>query len=562
MGNTRRLALLVLGILATTGLLVLYYFLSAPSETGNQFLFGYSRIRLLFSLALILLLVANWGLLLWFAFKPTGWQAVERKLDIYLSKYITFIIFALCLCSLVFGVLWVGMLPPVIRSIGFLELVSGRIAGILFWFFLTSLLLNLFFRSIQHEAVRENETIAKLDYFLLLAVIFFATFFLYEHILIWTGAANQSRYSYWNLLANEILHGNLYLRNPPQIHDLTLYKGHWYIPMPPLPAILMLPLAYLIGGENINTSDFSIIFSAANAVLVFLILEQLVQRKWIKLSRVDILLLVILFMFGNPHLWVGIRGRAWFVSQILTVTFLSLGVLATLRAWSPWLVGVFLGAAILARPNSIMTWTFAFAIMLQIMKETHDTINFKKIVVWSIKSILPIGMAVITLLVYNYARFENFLEFGYTTLNGDPVIVMNAQKYGLFSPHFILDNFKAMFLYLPWIQPAGRWLILPSSTGMSIFLVTPPLLYLFHYYEPKWWIVGAWTSVLLNMILLLLYHNTGAHQFGYRYILDAMVPLITLLAVALDKKIPWHFILLLLVSIAFNIYGAYWFING
>jgi hypothetical protein len=63
-------------------------------------------------------------------------------------------------------------------------------------------------------------------------------------------------------------------------------------------------------------------------------------------------------------------------------------------------------------------------------------------------------------------------------------------------------------------------------------------------------------------VLLILYHNTGAHQFGYRYILDAIIPLLAMLAVALEKKIPWHFIFLLLVSIAFNIYGAYWFING
>jgi len=74
--------------------------------------------------------------------------------------------------------------------------------------------------------------------------------------------------------------------------------------------------------------------------------------------------------------------------------------------------------------------------------------------------------------------------------------------------------------------------------------------------------LGAWISVFFNFVLLILYHNTGAHQFGYRYILDALIPLIAMLAVALGGKIPWHFILLLLCSIAFNIYGAYWFING
>jgi hypothetical protein len=563
MGNLRRCALLVSGILATAGSLVLFYFLRAPSEIENQFLFGYSSMRLFSALVFVLFLTANWGLVFWLGFKPTEWQInMEHRLQIWFKEHITFSIFTFCSSALVSGALLLGLIPPVIRSIGFLEPIAMRIEGIIFWFFLASLLLNIFFRSIYPEVLRENHIIVKFDYFLRLAIIFLAVFFLYEHILIWTGAANQSRYSYWNLLANEFLQGNLYLKNPPQNHDLTFYNGHWYVPAPPLPAILMMPLAYLIGGENINTSDLSIIFSAINAVLIFLILEQLARHKWIKLSRTDILLLVALFAFGNPHLWVGIRGRFWFVSQILTVTFLALAVLAALRSWSPWWVGIFLGGAILARPNGILTWPFVFAIMLQIFKETHNMLNLKHIVIWSIKSMLPMGMAVALLLVYNHARFENFLDFGYTTINGDPIIVANAQNYGLFSPHFIPYNIKAMFFYLPWIQPGSRWPILPSSTGMSIFLVTPPLLYLFHHYERKWWLLGAWATVILNFTLLIFYHNTGAHQFGYRYILDAIVPLLALLAVALDKKIPWHFILLLLVSIVINLYGTYWFING
>jgi hypothetical protein len=119
-----------------------------------------------------------------------------------------------------------------------------------------------------------------------------------------------------------------------------------------------------------------------------------------------------------------------------------------------------------------------------------------------------------------------------------------------------------MFFYVPAIQPGSQWPILPSTTGMSIFLTTPPLLYLFHRYERPWWILGAWASVVLNFLILVLYHNTGAHQFGYRYILDAIIPLLALLAVAIGPKVRWLFILLLLFSIAFNLYGTYWFING
>jgi hypothetical protein len=242
--------------------------------------------------------------------------------------------------------------------------------------------------------------------------------------------------------------------------------------------------------------------------------------------------------------------------------FLALAVYAALRSWSPWWVGLCIGLAVLSRPNAAMTWPFALGIAMQILKEKRGEATVRDLAAWSVPSALPVVLAVLGLLWYNVVRFDNPLDFGYTTISGDPVIVANAQQFGIFSLHFIPANLKAMLLTFPAIRFGERWPILPSATGMSILLVTPPLLYLFHRYERKWWIWGAWLSIFLNFVLLILYHNTGAHQFGYRYILDAIVPLLAMLAVALEKKIPWHFILLVLVSIVFNIYGAYWFING
>lgn len=561
--NPRQSAKLFLSSMAVMGAVMLLAFFRSPSEAGSQFLFGFSRARLAVGVLFTFLLALNICAVLWISLKPRTWQlSIEGKLVAWLADHSALVNLTLCFVALATAILLLLMIPPVIGMFIFLEPLRARLAGLILWLFFSSSLLIVFFRITYREELRGSKLIIAIDRFLLLAGIFLITFFLYEHLLIWTGAANQSRYSYWNLLADEFLRGRLYLENPPHTHDLTLYQGKWYVPMPPLPAIVMMPLAYLIGGENIDTSDFSIMVSAINAVFLFLILEQLVRRKWITLPRVGIFLLVALFAFGTPHLWVGIRGRAWFVSQIVTVAFLALAVLAALRSWPPWLVGISLGAAIATRPNAIMTWPFVFAIAMQILKEKQGSINLKQIMDWSIKTIIPMGIAIVGLLMYNYARFENFLDFGYTTISGGPLIVANAQRYGIFSPHYILNNLKAMFFYLPAIRPGDQWPILPSTTGMSIFLVTPPLIYLFRRYEPKWWILGAWASVFFNFVLLILYHNTGAHQFGYRYILDAIIPLIVILGVALGGRIPWHFILLLLFGIVFNIYGAYWFING
>jgi hypothetical protein len=119
-----------------------------------------------------------------------------------------------------------------------------------------------------------------------------------------------------------------------------------------------------------------------------------------------------------------------------------------------------------------------------------------------------------------------------------------------------------MFFELPKINLNNRWLIEPSGVGMSIFITTPSLIYLFHKYQKQWWIIGAWVTIFFNILLLSLYHTTGAYQFGYRYILDMLIPLILMVATGMSKKIPWHFVVLVLVSIAINLYGAYWLVNG
>jgi hypothetical protein len=549
-----------LGIMAVTGGILFASFVYPPSEAGKQFFFGLSRERFSIAVIFLIFLLINIGAVF---LSVKRWRDIETKMELLVSNNSAWILTALYFLMLTMEALLLLTVPRIPVSLVFLEPVRVRLLAPIAWLFLVSTLLIVLIRFLYAGKIHSEKLLHFLNKGLLVAGIFLFTFFFYEHYASWIGWVNKIKYSYWNLLAGEFLHGRLFLNNPPaNPHDLTLYNGKWYVPSPPLPAILMMPLAYLVGAEKISTADFSMFFSAINAVLVFLILDQFIQRQWIKLSRNSALCLVLLFAFGTPHLWVGISGRFWFVSQILTVTFLAFAVLAALKSWSPWIIGICIGLAVGARPNGLMTWPFVFAIAMQIMKEKGQVINFNRMFAWSLKSAIPIGIAVMGLLLYNHARFENYLDFGYVTINGDPTIVQNAQTHGLFSTYYIPYNLRVMFLYVPKIHWGERWPILPSGTGMSIFLTTPALLYLLHRYEGRWWIFGAWTTVLFNFILLILYHNTGKDQFGYRYILDVLVPLIALLAASLGKKIPWHFIVLLILSILINLYGTNWFMNG
>jgi len=551
---------LALSVLVVVGAFLLFEFLAPRSEAENQFLFGLSLRRFILGGVFVFFWTVNLTALILRTLKLASLQTwVEGKAQTWVPWGLSL----LYLTALVAITTWVAMLPPMLGLFKFLRSMREQLDSLFLWLFLLCLVLIVYLRSRYADLLREKKTVTLVERLMVAAVIFVAVFFLYAHFAALIGWVNKGKYAFWDLLAGQIIQGRLYIPNPPYTHDLTLYQGNWYVPMPPLAGVLMVPLAYWIGAENINASYFSIFFSALNGVIVYAILKELNTRKWIQLSTTGIFVLIVLFLFGTPHLWVGISGRGWYVSQILTVLFLALAVYVALRAWSPWWVGICIGLAMTARPNGLMTWPFLFAIAMQLLKEKHGQVSWRDAFLWSLKTAVPVVVAVGALLTYNYLRFDDFLDFGYTTVNAGSDIVANVQTWGMFHPHFISRNLQVMLFEMPWWNPQNRWPIEPSTTGMSIFLTTPALFYLFRRYPKDWWVIGAWTAVLFNIGLLSMYHNTGAHQFGYRYILDMLLPLITMFALGFsNRKIPWHFILAVLLSIAVNLYGADWFMNG
>lgn len=549
---------LLLSILAVVGILLIIEFLSPRSEVENQILFGLSFRRFIVGSIFIFFWFVN-VLMIGVIIKTNQWGDFFKN---NLSTWLPIILVLLYVTMLVSFTIWLAMLPPVLQLFKALNNLREQLDALFLWLFIFISFLILLIKTNYAHIISDNNLIHRFENSIVGIFIVVVVFFLYSHFAVAIDWVNKDKYSFWDLLAREFLQGQLYLSNPPYTHDLTLYDGHWYVPMPPLPAILMMPLAYWLGFENINTSYFSIAFSAINGMLVYFILREFKNRKWIQTSTLGIFLLVILFLFGTPHLWVGMSGRGWFVSQILTVTFLALAIYSAVKSWSAWIVGLFIAIAITARPNSLMTWPIVVAISMQILRENQGDIYWKHFITWSLKTAIPIVLAIVSLLIYNYFRFENFFDFGYTTINGAPDIVYKAQQWGIFSTHFVARNLYLIFFEMPWLNLNSRWFIEPSGAGMSMFLTTPAFIYLFRRYPKQWWVIGAWVAIIFNMVLLSLYHNTGAHQFGYRYILDFLIPLIAMLAVGINKSIPWHFIVVVALSIVINLYGANWFFNG
>ncbi|MEJ5201500.1 MAG: hypothetical protein WHV66_04635 [Anaerolineales bacterium] len=388
-------------------------------------------------------------------------------------------------------------------------------------------------------------------------ILFFLAFMSYRLVTIYTGFPNTPGKAYFNLLADAWLQGRLYLTKPDQIHDLTFYQGQWYVPNPPLVAVLMVPWVAWKGVDSLNTVIFSLLFAALNVALMYWILEALADRGWSALRTRDNLWLIFLFTFGTAHFYTSLIGKMWFLSNMVSITCMALAVLATLKIRSAWLAGACLALAVIARPNLALLFPFLLGITFQIEKDTTGKVAWRKMVIWSVKCALPMIIAVGGLLLYNLARFDNLFDFGYLTENVAGFMAEDLKQYGTFHPHFILRNLKVMLFNLPrWDDDCNS--IAPSVEGMSMFITTPAFIYLFRRFQRKPWFIGAWVAVGMIVGSLMLSYNTGAWQFGYKYTLDFLIPMMSILAVSVGNRVPNTMKILILTSVAINWLGVLW----
>ncbi|HOW17420.1 MAG TPA: hypothetical protein PLC79_00155, partial [Phycisphaerae bacterium] len=93
--------------------------------------------------------------------------------------------------------------------------------------------------------------------------------------------------------------------------------------------------------------------------------------------------------------------------------------------------------------------------------------------------------------------------------------------------------------------------------GNSMFLITPPLLYLLWVWRQR----DGFTLALLCgaiplLAALLLFRATGYVQFGNRYLLDAMPLLLLLVATGMQGRVSAAAGVLIVAAIAMNIFGT------
>lgn len=400
----------------------------------------------------------------------------------------------------------------------------------------------------------------------LLFILSFLTYYLSAALIV--GRTQSPAMAYFDHLAAAFLRGELHLATPPATYDLTLYEGRWYVPFPPLPALLMLPFVAILGLPQMNTVIFMAVVAALNVMLCYLLIRALATRGWSKLGRRGALWLTVLFGWGSVHWYMSTLGSVWFVSQLSTVTFVLLATMLAVSVRSLSLAALCAGSglalAMLARPPVAVLWPLLFGVLLQraceSVRDSPARVRTSARAHLAVLSLAPMCAAVVALMLYNHARFGNFLDFGYLNQNVAGVLLDDLRTYGQFNLRFWPRNAWAMLTAFPQFDPTTR-VLAPNPYGMSLLLTTPALVYLVRAVRrtaQAFVIVGAWVAAALMAAVLLSYYNTGAAQFGYRFSLDFMTPVIVLLACSLPR-VSVLMRALIVVGVAVNAYGVVWF---
>lgn len=360
-------------------------------------------------------------------------------------------------------------------------------------------------------------------------------------------------------LANAFIHGTFSVNNLPNTyHDKVLIANDIYLPLAPMPALLLMPFVGLLG-LDFDELWLAYFFTASNV----LFLRALLKRLAIPASLHRYLL--ALFLCGTIYLSALAVGRSWFLSHIIAVTFLLLAINETLSRQRPHLIGFWLGLAFLTRSPTI----FALPFFVWMLKPNGSSLSEPRwLLAQGATMLLGLIIPLFFFFYYNSVRFNNPFETGYGQAIVGSSVLSDALKYGLFSPIHLPKNLYAFLLALPQAYPSFSASVLnfpyiyPSPWGMGLFFTTPAFCYIFGARQPERLVRAAWLAVGLVLVPLLFYYGVGWIQFGYRYALDLYPFVFILTVLGMTKHFNRIARLLIVLSIVINVWGAWWQMIG
>jgi hypothetical protein len=354
----------------------------------------------------------------------------------------------------------------------------------------------------------------------------------------------------WPPLAEAFLSGQLHLaEDRPWLELVPRAAGGQYVPLPPVPALTLLPAALVTGPggpwSELDGNVYASIVGGINVGLVYWLLRgwgvALASRRWLTVG-----------FALTTHWWVAGMAGPHHYAEICAVMF-GLGALnLAVRGKAPLAAGLLLGLA----AGSRLPAGLAFPALAAIYARQAGW----KIGASQLRLAAGVAVPALLLAIYNVARFGSPIDFGYAHIpSGETGLITDEPWFseGLLSVSYIPRHLKVMF-YDGFQIVADAPFLKPSFSGASLVL-TAPFLFLSALARGRI-VPWLWLSIALVMLPDLMWGSWGFAQFGYRRILDAMPLLLLLLGLAYRDGPSWLLRGTVIVGIAVHAYGI-WVIN-
>ncbi len=361
-----------------------------------------------------------------------------------------------------------------------------------------------------------------------------------------------NEHNYFHYLAHAFNQGAVHLiERPTTTHDLTVVDGKLFLYWGPVPAVLLAPFVAIFG-ISWPDSWVTLLLGALLSTLTLFLLRAstaLYGRPGFRGF-----LLTAVFTFGSPLLPLALNGGVWATSQLFATTFLCAGIcvaLSPLGTRRILIASTLVGLACLSRPSMAGAAVWLLFRIYQNEKGSPFRRTGQKIGL----ALVVLGICVAAQLAYNYARFGDLFESGFSGQRVASVFQRNAILYGQLSFHNIPTNFYYHYIAYPFpITSETLW-------GGSLFLMTP--LYIGAFWSvfrrggPRGFELSLWVACGLIALPSLLVNGTGWAQLGPRYTLD-YAPFLILLVSSGIQTWPKRLVLLTaLVSVGHYLYGLF-----
>lgn len=349
-------------------------------------------------------------------------------------------------------------------------------------------------------------------------------------------------------LASSFLQGKLYFLSTT--FDAAINGGHYYWPLGPFPAILLMPFVYIFGG--LMKQGYLLFF--LNILNIFLLFR---IAKKINKNYINSAIITFAVFFSTAYLGIALIPWSWYFAEVIGFTLILLTLEAYFFNRSYLLIGSYIALAFSTRVSLIFTVIF---FMLNLFySDLPDKIKLRKFVML----IIPIIVSIVLLGFYHYARFGNPLETGYSIQPLDGPVGVN-RTYGVWSIIHIPANLYTLFLKMPepiFIPGTYRMqfpYLKADGSGLSILFTSPIFIWiLFSNWKEQKVKFAAITAFIILLAVSGSFTN-GSWQYGYRYAIDYYPFIFIILIYSFKKRVSNKFLAVAIVGFLINLY----FINN